>query len=65
MQMRHCNPSLPVEDPQKQIARALEVAEIIFLVSIIPAENALTKGFVWNDSSKKTSPPKWYSKSIS
>ena len=41
-------PSLPVEEPtiKTGLPGPLAVAEIIFLVSMIPAENALTRGLV-------------------
>ena len=52
-------PSFPVADPtiKTGFPGPFAVAEIIFLLSIIPAEKALTNGFVLYESSKKTSPP--------
>ncbi len=52
-------PSLPVAEPTMNTGfpGPLAVAEITFFVSMIPAENAFTKGLVLYESSKKTSPP--------
>ena len=52
-------PSLPVEEPtiKTGLPGPFAVAEIILVVSIVPAENALTNGLVLYESSKATSPP--------
>ena len=52
-------PSFPVDEPTMKTGfpGPFAVAEIIFFVSIIPAEKAFTNGLVLNESSKKTSPP--------
>ena len=54
-----CIPSFPVLEPTIKIGfpTPFETAEIIFSDFIIPAENALTSGFVLNELSKNTSPP--------
>ena len=52
-------PSFPVEEPtiKTGLPGPFAVAEIILFISMVPAEKALTSGFVLYESSKATSPP--------
>src|SRR5690606_32301324 len=52
-------PSFPVDEPtiNTGFPGPFDVAEITFLGSMIPAENAFTSGFVLYELSKNTSPP--------